>query len=193
MEKSTPVLIRRARPEDCEAICELILELAIFEKLEKECRADPDLLRSHLFSEHPFAQSLVAEALRPTETEETRITDPKEPGLDPESKFSEPDSEVVGYALYFTNYSTFLTRPGIYLEDLYVKAERRGQGIGRKLLLSLGDVAREIGAGRIEWSVLDWNESAIRFYKSLGAIIQPDWRICRVSGRVLAEFGVGSP
>lgn len=95
---------------------------------------------------------------------------------------------MVGYAIYFYNYSTFLTKPGIYLEDLFVHPEYRKRGIGRALLRALGKKAQEMNAGRIEWSVLDWNEPAILFYQKIGAKILPDWRICRIAGKDLEEF-----
>jgi len=94
---------------------------------------------------------------------------------------AEVDGEVVGYALWFTNFSTFLTRPGLYLEDIYVSPSVRGQGIGKAMLHGLIETARSRGYGRVEWSVLDWNQSAIDFYRSQGADVLEDWRICRVS------------
>jgi GNAT superfamily N-acetyltransferase len=96
---------------------------------------------------------------------------------------------VVAFALFFTNFSTFLGQPGLYLEDLYVQPAHRGTGLGKSLLKHLGALAVERGCGRFEWSVLDWNESAIRFYQSLGATVMPDWRICRITGAQLAAFG----
>jgi GNAT superfamily N-acetyltransferase len=95
---------------------------------------------------------------------------------------------VVGFALYFTNFSTFLAQPGLYLEDLYVQPAFRGRGIGRALLSHLGALALERDCGRFEWSVLDWNENAIRFYQGMGATVMPDWRICRVAGEALQRF-----
>jgi GNAT superfamily N-acetyltransferase len=96
---------------------------------------------------------------------------------------------VVAFALYFTNFSTFLGRPGLYLEDLYVQPAWRGQGLGRALLQHLGALAVRRGCGRFEWSVLDWNEKAIAFYEKMGASVLPDWRICRVTGTALSAFG----
>jgi GNAT superfamily N-acetyltransferase len=95
---------------------------------------------------------------------------------------------VVAFALFFTNFSTFLARPGLYLEDLYVTPAERGRGIGKALLTRLGRLALERGCGRFEWSVLDWNEPALRFYRSLGADVMPDWRICRITGDALEAF-----
>jgi GNAT superfamily N-acetyltransferase len=96
---------------------------------------------------------------------------------------------VVAFALFFTNFSTFLGRPGLYLEDLYVQPAHRGAGLGKALLQHLGALAVERGCGRFEWSVLDWNENAIRFYEKMGATVMPDWRICRVTGEALAALG----
>ena len=101
----------------------------------------------------------------------------------------EVGGEVVAFALFFTNFSTFLAKPGLYLEDLYVKPAHRGSGIGRALLTHLGALAVERGYGRFEWSVLDWNENAIRFYEKMGATVMPEWRICRVTGSGLQRFG----
>ena len=97
--------------------------------------------------------------------------------------------QVVGFALFFTNFSTFLARPGLYLEDLFVEPELRGRGIGQALLTRLAELAAERGCGRFEWSVLDWNVNAIRFYERMGATVMPDWRICRIAGDTLAAYG----
>ena len=93
------------------------------------------------------------------------------------------------FALFFTNFSTFLAKPGLYLEDLFVEPEQRGRGIGQALLDASGRLAAERGCGRFEWSVLDWNENAIRFYERMGATVMPDWRICRIAGDTLAAYG----
>ena len=95
---------------------------------------------------------------------------------------------MVAFALYFTNFSTFLAQPGLYLEDLYVQPACRGAGIGKALLSHLGALAVARGYGRFEWSVLDWNENAIRFYEKMGATVMPEWRICRVTGASLQAF-----
>jgi GNAT superfamily N-acetyltransferase len=102
---------------------------------------------------------------------------------------AEVAGQVVAFALYFTNFSTFLAQPGLYLEDLFVKPEHRGGGIGEALLTRLAKLAVERNYGRFEWSVLDWNENAIRFYQRMGATVMPDWRICRITGDTLLEFG----
>jgi len=156
--------IRPAAPADAEAIVGLIQELAAFEKLSHLVVVTPDLLRPQLFGEKPAAEALVAEL----------------------------DGSVVAFALFFTNFSTFLGRPGLYLEDLYVQPAHRGSGLGKALLQRLGALAVERGCGRFEWSVLDWNENAIRFYEKMGAAVMPDWRICRVAGDALAAFGPGA-
>jgi GNAT superfamily N-acetyltransferase len=99
------------------------------------------------------------------------------------------EGRVVAFALFFTNYSTFLSLPGLYLEDLYVQPSQRGTGLGKALLQHLARLAVARGYGRFEWSVLDWNENAIRFYERLGATVMPDWRICRVTGSALNHLG----
>ncbi len=103
------------------------------------------------------------------------------------------ETSVVGFALFFTNFSTFLAQPGLYLEDLYIKPSHRGQGIGEALLTRLARLAVERNYGRFEWSVLDWNENAIRFYERLGATVMPDWRICRITGDALQAFAPVRP
>jgi hypothetical protein len=157
-----PFALRPARREDLAAICGLIHELAEFEQLTHLCEATPEALAPHLFGERPVAEAVVAQW--------------------------QADRSVVGFALFFTNFSTFLARPGLYLEDLYVKASLRGSGIGRALLEHLGALAVDRGCGRFEWSVLDWNANAIRFYEGMGAQLLPDWRICRVTGPALEAF-----
>jgi len=153
--------LRAARPADVPALVGLIRELAEFEHLTHLCVVTPEGLEPQLFGPRPAAEALVAEV----------------------------SGQVVGFALFFTNFSTFLGLPGLYLEDLYVQPAHRGAGIGRALLERLGTLAVQRGCGRFEWSVLDWNEPAIRFYEKMGAQLLPDWRICRVSGEALAAFG----
>jgi GNAT superfamily N-acetyltransferase len=138
----------------------LIRELAEFEHLTHLLRVTPDALRPHLFGPRPVVECVVAEV----------------------------DGAVVAFALFFTNFSTFLAKPGLYLEDLYVKPEHRGRGLGKALLEHLGALAVQRDYGRFEWSVLDWNEHAIRFYQGMGATLLPDWRICRVTGDALQRF-----
>jgi hypothetical protein len=162
---STPFTLRPATRTDLAVIVGLIRELAVFEQLEHLVVCTPDSIEPHLFGPRPAAEVVVAEL--PVDGAPA----------------------VVGFALFFTNFSTFLGRPGLYLEDLYVKPAQRGLGIGKALLEHLGALAVERGCGRFEWSVLDWNENAIRFYERMGARLLPDWRICRITGDALAAFG----
>lgn len=153
--------LRAAVPDDVAAIVGLIRELAEFEKLTHLLEVTPESLRPHLFGDRPVAEARVAEL----------------------------DGHIVGFALFFTNFSTFLGRPGLYLEDLYVQPAHRGAGIGQALLEHLAALANQRGYGRFEWSVLDWNVDAIRFYERMGATLLPEWRICRVTGEALRRFG----
>ena len=152
---------RPAEPRDVPAIVGLITELAEFEHLTHLLRVSPENLHPHLFGPKPVAEALVAEV----------------------------DGAVVGFALFFTNFSTFLAKPGIYLEDLYVQPAQRGRGLGGALLRQVAALAVARDCGRFEWSVLDWNEHAIGFYESMGATVMPDWRICRVAGEALTALG----
>ena len=158
---SAAFTLRAAEPRDVPAIVGLIGELADFEKLTHLMQATPETLAPHLFGPKPVAEAWVAEMA---------------------------DGSVGAFALCFTNFSTFLAKPGLYLEDLYVRPAHRGVGIGRAMLVHLGRIANERGCGRFEWSVLDWNENAIRLYEKMGATVMPDWRICRVAGDALARF-----
>ncbi len=160
-DRTEDFLLRPAEPRDVHAIVGLIRELAEFEKLTHLLQVTPETLHPHLFGERPVVEAQVAEA----------------------------GGEVVAFALFFTNFSTFLSRPGLYLEDLYVRPALRGRGIGEALLARLGAIAVERGYGRFEWSVLDWNRNAIRFYEKMGASVLPDWRICRITGDALKRFG----
>ena len=142
------------------AIVGLIHELAEFEKLSHLCEVRAETLAPHLFGGKPVAECVVGEV----------------------------DGSVVAFALFFTNFSTFLAKPGLYLEDLYVQPAQRGTGLGKALLEHLGRLAVERGCGRFEWCVLDWNENAIAFYEGAGATVMPDWRLCRMTGERLAAF-----
>ena len=157
--------LRPAEPRDSADLVRLITALAEYEKLTHLLDITPERLAAQLFADRPAAEALVAEM--------------KEGG------------EVVGFALYFSNFSTFLCRPGLYLEDLFVLPERRGLGIGKALLQALARLAVQRGCGRFEWTVLDWNEPSIRFYESMGASVLPDWRVCRVTGWALQEMAEG--
>ncbi len=152
--------IRAALPADVPAIFSLIQALAEYEKLSHQVTGSIEQLHTHLFGEKPVVEAIVATV----------------------------HEHAIGFALYFYNYSTFLTKPGIYLEDLFVLPEYRGQGIGKALLTQLAQIALEQDCGRLEWSVLDWNESAIGFYERMGATVLPDWRICRVTGEALLQM-----
>ena len=157
--------IRAAGRSDVALILAFIRELAAYEKHSEEVVATEDTLAATLFGSHPAAEVLIAEV----------------------------DGGPVGFALFFSNYSTFLGRPGIYLEDLFVRPEARGRGVGRALLSRLGAIARERGCGRLEWAVLDWNENAIRLYEKLGATARTDWTTYRLTGDALARLaGDGS-
>ena len=158
---SESFLLRGARPEDVPAIAGLIHDLAEYERAPAECHAETSLLREHLFGPRPFVEAIVAER----------------------------DGAVCGFALFFHNYSTWLTRPGIYLEDLFVRPEARGLGIGKALLVRLAEIAVERGCGRMEWSVLTWNEPAIGFYRGLGAVPMDEWRTYRLHGEALRVLG----
>jgi len=156
----TAHILRPAAPADLPAIVGLIRELAEYEKLAHLVVVTPESLEPHLFGPRPAAEAVVGEV----------------------------DGRVVAFALFFTNFSTFLGRPGLYLEDLYVQPAYRGTGLGKALLQHLGALAVARGCGRFEWSVLDWNENAIHFYESMGATVMPDWRICRLAGDALQAY-----
>ncbi len=157
--------IRSATPHDVPAIRELIEALADYERLRHECVATDELLRDALFGARPYAEVIMAEW----------------------------DGALAGFALYFHNFSTFLARPGIYLEDLFVRPAYRGYGIGKALLVRLAALAVERQCGRLEWSVLDWNVDAIGFYERLGARPQDEWTVYRVTGDALTQLAAGGP
>ena len=156
--------IREAVEADLDTILSLIGELAVYERLTHEVVADKEEMRRHLFGDRPAAEVLIAE----TQLESRAVP--------------------IGFALYFGTFSTFLGKPGIYLEDVFVVEEHRGHGVGRALLQRLASIAVERDCGRLEWSVLDWNESAITFYKKLGAVAMDEWTVNRVAGRALAKL-----
>ncbi len=153
--------LRAATPADLPAIVGLIRELADFEHLTHLCVVTPESLAPQLFGARPAAEAVVGEV----------------------------GGQVVAFALFFTNFSTFLAKPGIYLEDLYVQPAHRGSGLGKALLQHLAALAVERGCGRFEWCVLDWNQNAIDFYEKMGATLMPDWRLCRVTGPALQALG----
>ncbi|MGJ9417151.1 GNAT family N-acetyltransferase [Massilia sp. CMS3.1] len=157
MTAVTHFSVRPAEPADVTHIHSMIVELAVFEKLEHMVVATEELLHEGLFGLRPACEAIIGEE----------------------------NGEVVAFALFFHNFSTFLTKKGLYLEDLYVRQSHRGKGYGTALLARLAQIAVERHCGRFEWSVLDWNEPAIGFYKTMGADIMPEWRICRVTGEAL--------
>ena len=153
-------VLRKATVEDCPLILSFIRELAEYEKLLHEVVASVETLEQSLFGEVAYAQSVIGEY----------------------------QGTAVGYALFFYNFSTFTGRPGIYLEDLYVQPHMRGQGFGKCLLAYLARLAVEKGCTRVEWSVLDWNEPSIQFYRSIGAAPMDEWTVQRLDGKALASF-----
>lgn len=152
--------IRPATDADVSHILTFIKELADYEKMPEQVMATEDSLRATLFGERRYAEVLIGEI----------------------------DGTPAGFALFFHNYSTWLAKPGIYLEDLYVSPTARGEGLGKALLISLARLAVERNCGRLEWSVLDWNEPAIQFYRSLGAISMDEWTVNRVTGETLTNL-----
>jgi GNAT superfamily N-acetyltransferase len=152
--------VRPATAADVGAIFALMLELAEFEKLTHLFTATEAGVHDALFGARTSAEALVAEH----------------------------DGKIVGYALFFHNFSTFLAKRGLYLEDLYVQPDRRGSGLGKQLLRVLAALAVERQCGRFEWTVLDWNQRAIDFYEKMGATVLPDWRIVRITGDALASL-----
>ena len=160
MQPLSELILRPAQPADCAQIFALIKALSEYEKLSHAVTGNAEQLKEHLFGASKFAEVVLAEA----------------------------DSQAVGFALFFHNYSTFLTKPGIYLEDIFVLPEYRQHGIGKALLKKVAQIAVERNCGRLEWSVLDWNEPAITFYNRMGAHMLEEWRICRVTGETLIQL-----
>ena len=160
MAASPRITIRPATPDDVELVAALIHALAEYEKLAHECHATPEALAEHLFGARPAAECLIGEL----------------------------DGVARGFALYFTTFSTFRVRPGLWLEDLFVVPEARGSGLGKALLVELARLAVARGCGRLEWNVLDWNAPAIGFYRALGARPMEDWTTMRVDGETLAAL-----
>lgn len=158
--------ITSATPEDVALILTLIRELAAYEQLAHEARATEPLLHDALFGPSPVAHSVIARS---------------------------EDGTPAGFALYFFSFSTFVGRPGLYLEDLFVRPEFRKRGLGRQLLAHLARVAVDRGCGRMEWSVLDWNETALRVYRSIGAQAMDEWTVQRLSGELLEKLAATKP
>ncbi len=157
--------LRPATAADIPHILAFIRELADYEKLAHEAVADEAALATHLFGEQPAAEVVIAEV----------------------------DGQPAGFALFFHTFSTFLGQRGLYLEDLFVRPQYRGLGLGKRVMVHLAQLALQRGCGRFEWSVLDWNEPAIRFYRSLGAVGLDEWTVQRVSGDALQALGNASP
>ncbi|CAE6828444.1 GNAT family N-acetyltransferase [Paraburkholderia haematera] len=156
--------IRAATPEDTGAIFALTYDLAEFESLTHVFVATEDGLRDALFGARPAIEALVAEN----------------------------DGRIVGYALFFHNYSSFAGKRGLYLEDVYVQPSQRGSGLGAAMLARLAALAVERQCGRFEWTVLDWNKRAISFYEKMGATVMPDWRVVRLTGDALERLAAGA-
>jgi len=154
------ISVRPAEAQDIDVILQFIRELAEYERLSHEVVADEELLQQFLFGERPAAEAIIAEY----------------------------ETAPAGFALFFQTFSTFLGRPGLYLEDLYVNPSMRDKGIGKALLRYIARLAVERGFGRLEWSVLDWNESAVRFYERLGADAMDDWIVYRLTDDALAAL-----
>ena len=160
MEQIADFKIRPARLEDVQVILQLIRDLATYERAPNEVSATEEQLVDVLFGQKPAAEVLLA---------------------------FEGESPI-GFAVYFYNFSTWLGRPGLYLEDLFVKPDKRGKGYGRALLVELAKIARDRGCGRMEWAVLDWNESAINFYRALGAKAMDEWTVFRLTRDGIARL-----
>lgn len=158
-------VIRTATEDDVPAILSLIKELAEYERLSDEVVATEDGIRQALFGQRPVAEAIIGDY----------------------------DGVPIGFALYFNNFSTFLGKPGIYLEDLYVQPDHRGNGFGRKLLAYVAHQAKERNCGRLEWAVLDWNEPAIDFYKRIDAVPMDDWTVYRLMGDALDNLANENP
>ncbi|HEX4674038.1 MAG TPA: GNAT family N-acetyltransferase [Steroidobacteraceae bacterium] len=167
---SDNIIIRPATEQDVPLIQRFIRDLARYEHLEHEMVATEEGLRKSLFGERRYAEVVFA-CVR---------DDPAR-------------TEPVGFALFFHNYSTFLGKPGIYLEDLFVRPEARGRGIGKRLLAWLAQTAVARDCGRLEWAVLDWNEPSIGFYRSLGAVLKSEWQIFRLTGDPLKALAAEVP
>ena len=163
MPGESDLTLRSANERDLATILMFIRALGKYEKLEHQIVATEDLLRTHLFGPRPMAEVVLAER----------------------------DGTPVGFALFFSNFSTFLGRPGLYLEDLYVHEHERGSGVGRRLLQHLAQLAIDRGWGRMEWAVLDWNEPSIGFYRRLGAEPMHEWTTYRLTGPALERLAGG--
>lgn len=165
MSTANIVEIHVATPADVPVLFELVKALAEYEKLSHEVTGTPDALHQNLFGPRPYAEAILARV----------------------------NQAPAGFALYFYNFSTFLMKPGLYLEDLFVLPSHRRQGVGTAIFQYLANHALSQGCGRFEWSVLDWNQPAIEFYKQKGAAIMQEWRTCRVTGEALTQLATSEP
>jgi GNAT superfamily N-acetyltransferase len=161
--RSPVIVVRPATPADVGMVIDMIRALAEYENLSEQCAAEAGPLREHMFGPSPSVEVLIAEV----------------------------DGSTAGFALFFQTYSTFLTRPGLWLEDLFVRPEHRRGGVGNALLARVAQVAAHRGCGRVEWSVLDWNQPAIDFYQRVGARLMDGWTTCRVDGKALTALASG--
>jgi GNAT superfamily N-acetyltransferase len=164
MPANDPMIVRHAVPDDCPLICDLIYELADYERLTDEVRITPDRLNRSLFGGARCADALIGEIA----------------------------GEAAGYALFFTTFSTFTGQPGLYLEDIYVRSQWRNRGLGKAMLAQLARIAVQRGCARLEWAVLDWNQPAIDFYRNLGAQALSQWIGQRLAGEELTRLAAHS-
>lgn len=162
-ETESQFSICEAQPEDVADILTMIRELAVFEKLEHQVVATEERMQAAFFGEQPTAEALIARV----------------------------DDEAVGYAVFFSTYSTFIGKAGLWLEDVYVREAHRGKGIGKAMLVAGAQKARDRGFDRYEWCVLDWNRSAIDVYQAMGSDVMPDWRICRMGAEEIGKLAGG--
>ena len=160
MNVHSNLTLRFAQPGDSNALFNLIRGLAEYEGLSHTVTGSTENLEMHLFGSHKYVEAILAEK----------------------------DNKAIGFALFFSNYSTFLTKPGIYLEDIFVLPKYRQQGIGKALFIKVAEIALERDCGRFEWSVLDWNKTAQKFYSRMGASILDEWRICRATAEDLKKL-----
>ena len=161
--------IRPIAPVDVPAVTQMVYDLAEYERLREECHVTPEQLHAALFGPQPALFGLVAT-----------------------QKSGDTEHGVVGYALYFLNFSTWEGVHGIYLEDLYVRPDQRGSGLGKALLVALAEIAADGGFARVEWSVLDWNTPSIDFYQALGAVAMDEWTVFRLTGPALERTARGT-